>query len=108
MTTKTAVTLKPMWDFLIVELDAEQETTEGGLIVPQQARRKLIPCYVGTVIAAGPGQRWIGPAGTDQHVAMRIKAGDRVLFRPGTGHDVIYGGKHYLAFRETEIIATEN
>jgi chaperonin GroES len=91
------LSLKPLDDRVVIEsLDAE-ETTAGGIILPDTAKQKP---QQGKVIAVGPGK--LNDKGT--RMALAVKVGDTVLFGKYSGSDVEVNGKEYKILRENEIL----
>ena len=69
-------TLRPCGDYILIEALDEDETTEGGLVVPETARDSLLPCW--KVLRVGSGH--IGPGGG--RVPIECQVGDIVLCHP--------------------------
>ena len=90
--------IRPLHDRVLVKrLDAE-ETTAGGLIIPDAAKEKPIQAEV---IAVGNGKR-----DNDGKVhALEVKAGDRILFSKYSGTEVKIDGEEHLIMREDDILA---
>lgn len=90
--------IRPLNDRILVKRLKEEETTKGGIIIPDSAKEKPAE---GEVIAVGNGKR------NDQgeRIAMDIKAGDRVLFSKYGGTDVKLKGEDLLIMREDDILA---
>ena len=89
--------LKPLHDRIIVRrLDAE-ETTAGGIIIPDSAQEKPLK---GEVLAVGSGKRL--EDGSVQPVDL--KAGDKILFGKYAGTDVKVGGIEHLIMREDDVL----
>lgn len=75
-TVKPPRRLEARENFVIIRPDKKQDTTEGGLLIPDAAQES--PCK-GIVISVGPGTY-------NQHGQFnptQIKVGDHVLFHPG-------------------------
>lgn len=87
------VNLKPLADRVLVKPSAAEETTKGGIIIPDTAKEKP---QRGTVIAAGPGKK-------DEPVS--VKAGDIVLYGKYSGTEITIEGTEYLIMRESDIFA---
>jgi co-chaperonin GroES (HSP10) len=90
--------LEPVANRVLVKLRPE-ETTPGGLHIPQNARTE----WVGDVIATGPGRAIV-----EGREAMQVKVGDVVLVNPlinGQVPPVIHLGEKYFMFMEHEILA---
>ena len=90
--------LKPLGDRLIVETLEEEQTTIGGIVLPDTAVEKP---QRGTVIAVGPGVR----NDKGEHLAPDVAVGDVVLFSKYGGTDIKIEGNDYLILRETDILA---
>lgn len=88
--------IKPLADRVIVQPMPAEETTKGGIILPDTAKEKPIE---GTVIAVGPGRV------TDEgkEVKMNVKAGDKVLYGKYSGTEINIEGEEYLIMRESDI-----
>jgi chaperonin GroES len=88
---------------LVIKRADVSEMTEGGLYIPESARRGEFKTMTGTVIAAGPGIM----KGDGTYCPMRAKVGDVVVFEkfrsmiPITVQSFNY---HILA--ETDLIGT--
>ena len=90
--------LKPLADRLIVEaLDAE-ETTAGGIVLPDSAKEKP---KQGKVLSLGEGK--LLDNGKRAH--FQVKEGDRVLFTSYAGNEVTIDGEEYLIMTEDDILA---
>lgn len=87
------VNITPLHDRVIVQPAAAEETTKGGIIIPDTAKEKP---QRGTVIAAGPGKK-------DE--PMTVKAGDTILYGKYAGTEISLEGADYLIMRESDILA---
>uniref|UniRef100_A0A1B0FRG1 10 kDa heat shock protein, mitochondrial n=1 Tax=Glossina morsitans morsitans TaxID=37546 RepID=A0A1B0FRG1_GLOMM len=89
----------PMLDRILVQRAEPMTATEGGIVLPESARSKMMQ---GTVIAVGPGAR----NHQNEHITPLIKKGDQVLL-PGYGGTRVKmeDGKEYIIFRESDILA---
>ena len=90
--------VRPLNDRILVKRLAEEETTKGGIIIPDSAKEKPAE---GEVIAVGKGKR----NDKGERVKMDIKVGDRVLFSKYGGTDVKIDGVDHLIMREDDILA---
>ena len=88
--------INPLGDRVIVQPMAAEETTKGGIILPDTAKEKPIE---GTVVAVGPGRV------TDEgkEIKMNVKAGDKVLYGKYSGTEVNIEDEEYLIMRESDI-----
>lgn len=95
---KDIKSLRPIQNFVLIEVDLADAKTAGGIIIPDNARQ---PLTRGLVIAAGPG-KW------DEHahrfIETTVKAGDRVLYGKYSGNE--FQGpdrKDYRLMREDDV-----
>lgn len=88
---KTSV--KPLGDRVLVKPAHAEETTKGGIIIPDTAKEKP---QKGTVIAVGHGKK-------DE--PMTVKSGDAVLYGKYSGTELTIEGEDYLIMRESDIFA---
>jgi chaperonin GroES len=86
----------PLHDRVLVRRVEEQETTSGGLILPDTAKDKP---QEAEVLAVGKGK--IREDGTV--LPLDVKAGDRVLFGKYAGTEITIDGELYLILREEEV-----
>ena len=92
-----AANFVPLHDRVLVRRLEEQETTQGGIIIPDTAKDKP---QEGEVLAVGKGK--IKEDG--KVIALAVKPGDRVLFGKYSGTDINIGGEEYLIMREEEVL----
>ena len=90
--------IRPLQDRLIVKRLKEEETSKGGIIIPDSAKEKPIE---GDVIAVGNGK--ITDSGEVR--ALEVKAGDRVLFGKYSGTEIKVDGEEIKILRESDILA---
>jgi len=90
--------VRPLHDRVIVKRVEEEETTKGGIIIPDTAKEKPVE---GKVIAVGNGK--ILENGKKQ--PLEVKKGDRILFGKYAGTDIKIDGEEHLIMREDDIIA---
>jgi chaperonin GroES len=91
--------LKPLGDRLIVEPLEEEQTTIGGIVLPDTALEKP---QRGTVVAAGPGVR---SQDTGEIIPMDVSEGDTVVFSKYGGTEIRVEGTDYLILRESDVLA---
>lgn len=90
--------IRPLHDRVLVKRLEEQETTKGGIIIPDAAKEKPIE---GEVMATGNGKLL-----EDGKVRpLDVKKGDRILFGKYSGTEVKIEGNEHLILREDEILA---
>src|SRR6188768_2481187 len=95
--TPMANKIRPLQDRLIVKRLKEEETSKGGIIIPDSAKEKPIE---GDVIAVGNGK--ITDNGEVR--ALEVKAGDRVLFGKYSGTEIKLDGEEHLILREEDVL----
>ncbi len=91
--------LKPLGDRLIVEPLEEEQTTVGGIVLPDTAQEKP---QRGTVLAVGPGAR---NTDTGDHIPMDVAEGDVVVYSKYGGTEIKVGADEYLILRESDVLA---
>jgi chaperonin GroES len=96
--SSTATKLQPLGDRVVVEREEAEETTAGGIVLPDTAKDK--PSR-GTVIAVGDGR--ILDDGT--RGPMQVKVGDRVLFTSYSPQEIKIGDDTVLLMSEKDIMA---
>ncbi|MBW1709979.1 MAG: co-chaperone GroES [Deltaproteobacteria bacterium] len=89
--------VRPLQDRVLVQRVDEEETTKGGIIIPDSAKEKP---QEGKIIAVGKGK--ILDNGTT--VKPDVKAGDKILFSKYAGTEIKIEGEEYLIMREDDIL----
>jgi chaperonin GroES len=95
---KTSVSLQPLGDRVVVERDASETKTAGGIVLPDTAKNK--PAR-GTVVSVGDGR--LNDEG--KRTPLQVKPGDRVLFTSYAGETFQVDGDELLLMREEDILA---
>ena len=88
---------KPLHDRVLVRRVESEETTSGGLIIPDSAKEKP---QEGEVVAVGAGTR----DDDGDRIELDVKAGDRVLFGKWSGTEVTIEGDDLLIMKESDIL----
>lgn len=91
--------VKPLHDRVLVRRVDADTTTKGGLIIPDTAQEKPTQ---GVVEAVGPGA-WNEAGG---RVPLSVAVGDRVLFGPWSGSEVVVDGEKMVLIKEQDIFGT--
>jgi chaperonin GroES len=91
--------IRPLQDRVVLKRDQSEETTAGGIIIPQAAQEKMSR---GTVQAVARGR--IMEDGTVAPLCVDV--GDRVLFGKYAGADIEIDGEELVILREEDIIGT--
>ena len=90
--------IRPLYDRIVVKrLDEQEQTTVGGLIIPDSAKEKP---QEGEVVAVGKGKR----LEDGKLVPLDVQVGDRILFGKYSGSDIKLDGEEYLIMREDEVL----
>jgi chaperonin GroES len=89
--------LRPLQDRILVKRVEEEQTTKGGIIIPDTAKEKPAE---GKVVAVGNGK----VAEDGKRIALEIKKGDRILFGKYAGTEVKIEGEEYLIMREDDVL----
>ncbi len=89
--------LKPLHDRVIVEPAAKEETTSGGIILPDAAQEKPLK---GKVLAVGPGKRLDSGA----LAPVDVQVGETVVYGKYSGTEVTLGGTDYVILRAEDIL----
>ena len=90
---KAKLKIQPLADRVLVQAAAAEETSKGGIIIPDTAKEKP---QQGTIVAVGPGK-------VDE--PMTVKSGDTVLYGKYAGTEITVDGEDYLIMRESDIFA---
>ena len=90
--------IRPLHDRVIVKRVDEEETTKGGIIIPDSAKEKPSE---GKITAVGKGKL----LDNGEMLALEVKKGDKVLFGKYAGTEIKVDGEEHLIMREDDIIA---
>ena len=90
--------IRPLHDRVVVKRIEEEETTKGGIIIPDTAKEKPSE---GKVVAVGNGK--LLENGKTQ--PLDVKKGDKILFGKYAGTEIKIEGDEHLIMREDDIIA---
>ncbi len=89
--------IRPLHDRVVVRRMEEEQTTPGGIVIPDAAAEKPIQ---GEVIAVGNGK--ILENGDVR--PLDVKVGDKVLYGKYAGTEVKIDGEELLVMREEDIM----
>ena len=92
--------IKPIMDRVVVKIVTAEETTKGGILLPDTAKEKP---QEAEVVAVGPGKL----LDSGSRVEPEVKVGDRVVFAKYSGTEVKVDGEEYLIMRESDILAVK-
>ena len=89
--------IRPLHDRILVKRVKEEETTKGGIIIPDTAKEKPMEAKV---VAVGTGRL----LDSGEVRALAVKKGDLVLFGKYGGTEVKIDGEDHLILREDDIL----
>ncbi len=92
------INLRPLDDRVVVSPLEAEETTAGGIVLPDAAREKP---QRGSVVAIGQGR--LLDSGTRGELSVAV--GDEVIYGKYGGSEVEIDGKEYKILRESDILA---
>jgi chaperonin GroES len=90
-------TLKPLSDRIILQAIDAEETTAGGIVLPDTAKEKP---QQGEVVAVGPGK----VLDNGKVAPMDVKVGDRVYYGKYSGTEVKLNGSEYVVLRQDDVL----
>ena len=90
--------LVPLDDRVVLQRLEAEETTKGGIVLPDAAKEKP---QKGTVVSAGPGR----VLDDGSRAGLEVKEGDTVLFGKYAGTEVTIDGEEYVIMKESELLA---
>jgi chaperonin GroES len=90
--------VKPLDDRVLVKQSEAEETTAGGIVLPDTAKEKP---QRGKVIAAGPGRL----LDSGERGQMGVKKGDEVYYGKYAGTEIKIDGEEYVILKESDILA---
>ena len=91
--------LKPLGDRLIVQAVEEEDTTAGGILLPDTAKEKP---QKGKVLAVGDGKI---SEDTGKRIPLDVSEGDEVLYSKYGGTEIKVDGEDLLVLRESDVLA---
>ena len=95
------MTLTPLGDKVVVQRTEAEETTAGGIVLPDSAQQKPAE---GRVLSVGDGR--LSSDGT--RAPLQVQDGDRVLFASYAGTEIEVDGQSLLILSESDILAVHS
>ena len=92
------MTIKPLFDRVVVKLCEAEETTASGIILSAAAQEKP---QVAEVVAVGPGAR----DDNGKLIPMEVKVGDKVITGQYAGTEIKLDGEEVKVVRQNDILA---
>ena len=92
------IKIRPLDDRIVVEPLSAEETTAGGIVLPDAAQEKP---QRGTVLAVGPGKL----LDSGNRGELSVSVGDEVIYGKYGGSDIEVDGDDVKILRESDILA---
>ena len=89
--------VKPLGDRILVEILEAEETTKGGIVLPDTAKEKP---QQAKVVAVGKGKL----TGDGKVVPLEVKENDVILFGKYSGTELKLDDKNLLMLREEDVL----
>ena len=84
------MTIRPLGDRVLVQMEEIQEKSAGGIFIPQTAQEKT---QIAEVVAIGDDEM------------ITVKKGDKVMYDKYAGTAINDNGKEYLILHMSDILA---
>ncbi len=91
------MTIKPLFDKVVLKATVAVETTKSGILLAGSAKEKP---QMSEVVAVGPGGLVNG-----NEVKMTVKVGDKVIVGKYSGTEVKIDGEEYMIVSQSDILA---
>lgn len=92
------INIRPLDDRVVVRPIEAEETTSGGIVLPDSAKEKP---QRGKVVAVGPGK--LLESGSRGELSVEV--GDEVIYGKWGGNDIEVNGEEVKILREADILA---
>lgn len=92
------INIRPLDDRIVVQPSEAEETTAGGIVLPDSAREKP---QRGTVVAVGPGRL----LDSGNRGELSVAVGDVVIYGKYGGSEIEIDGQEMKILRESDILA---
>ena len=90
--------VKPLDDRVLVKQSDAEETTAGGIVLPDTAKEKP---QRGKVMAVGVGKL----LDSGERGKMSLKKGDEIFYGKFAGTEIKIDGEEYVILRESDVLA---
>jgi chaperonin GroES len=90
--------VRPLDDRVLVKQSEAEETTAGGIVLPDTAKEKP---QRGKVIAVGIGKL----LDSGKRGKMSLKKGDEVFYGKYSGTEIKIDGEEYVLIKESDVLA---
>ncbi|MFM7974149.1 MAG: co-chaperone GroES [Pirellula sp.] len=92
------VNIRPLDDRVVIQPMEAEQTTAGGIVLPDSAKEKP---QRGKVVAVGPGRL----LDNGVRATLSIAVGDEVIFGKYGGSEIEVDGVDYKILRESDVLA---
>ena len=92
------INIRPLDDRIVVQPATAEETTAGGIVLPDSAQEKP---QRGKVVAVGPGRLLDSGARGE----LSVSIGDEVIYGKYGGSEIEVDGEEMKILRESDILA---
>ena len=90
--------VKPLDDRVLIRQSEAEETTAGGIVLPDTAKEKP---QRGKVIAVGTGEL----LDSGERGKMSLKKGDEVFYGKYSGTEIKIDGEEFVLIKEVDVLA---
>ena len=87
------MSLKPLFDRVVIKNIETEEVTKGGILLTSAAKEKP---QMAEVLAVGPGAK---------DVEMVVKVGDKVVYQKYAGTEVKIDGQEVIVIKQSDLLA---
>lgn len=91
------MSIRPLYDRILVKRVEEETKTSGGIIIPDSAKEKP---FEGKVVSVGSGK--LLDNGTRRE--PEVKTGDKILFSKYSGTEIKLNNEEHLILREEDVL----
>jgi chaperonin GroES len=91
---------KPLADRVVLQPKAREDTSRGGIVLPDTVKEKP---QEGVVVAVGPGRM----LDNGTRIPMEVKEGDTVVYAKYAGTELKHEDVEYIIMRESDLMAVK-
>ena len=91
------MTIRPLFDRVVVKSVDSEEITKSGIVLPGAAKEKP---QMAEVVAVGPGGNVDG-----KEITMQVKVGDKVIYSKYAGNEIKLDGSEFVVIRQSDVLA---
>ncbi|MBA3683628.1 MAG: co-chaperone GroES [Planctomycetes bacterium] len=95
---KKQTTIQPLDDRIVVKRTEPEQTSSGGIVLPENAKEKP---QQGKVLAVGPGKL----LDNGERAKPDVATGDLILFGKYSGSELTVDGEEIVILKESDILA---